>query len=103
MKAIKVSDVVGDFAEDKDKARTLRVKEIVPVLEEGHEVAVDFQGVTLATQSFIHALISEVIRAYGPSVLDRIVFQHCNTSIKGLIQFVAEYSQDTGGGENSAE
>jgi hypothetical protein len=95
MKVIKVGRKAGPFAEDKDVARDLRLKRLLPALENGQEVALDFEGVHLATQSFVHALISDVIRQQGSGVLDRIVFVRCSDEIKSLIAIVSEYSQDS--------
>ncbi len=52
---------VGDFAEDKDAARRLREEVIVPAIERGDEVVIDFSAASSATQSFLHALFSGVI------------------------------------------
>lgn len=94
MKTINVAAVTGSFAEDKDAARELRTKQLVPALKKGERVSVDFRGVDLATQSFVHALISDAIRSLGPDVLDRVTFAHCKGEIRSLISIVAEYSQE---------
>jgi len=65
MKTIKLFPVTGSFAENKDIARDIRVKEIIPALDKNEEVTLDFKDVDSATQSFIHALISDIIRNYG--------------------------------------
>ncbi len=59
MSILKVGAAVGTFAEDKDIARDLRMNRLTPALEKGEDVTLDFDGVELATQSFIHALISD--------------------------------------------
>jgi hypothetical protein len=88
----------GAFAENKDVARRLRLEHIVPALERGEEVVIDFENVEAATQSFIHALISDLLRKYGPSVLDRISFKSCNETVKKIIGIVVEYMQEGMGG-----
>ncbi len=90
-----MADVAGDFAENKDAARTLREERVRPLLVNGQEVVLDFKGVGLATQSFIHALLSDLIRTLGPDVLDLLAFRNCNENIEGLISIVIEYSQDS--------
>lgn len=94
MTKVQVEEAAGSFAENKDAARKLRREVLAPALSSGNTVTVDFKGVELATQSFIHALISDVIRSVGPSVLDRVIFENCNEAIKGLIEIVVEYSQE---------
>ncbi len=83
----------GNFAENKDVARDLREQVILPHLEKGEEITLNFEGVSSATQSFIHALISDVIRKHGESVFDKVIFKSCNAKVKKLIQIVADYMQ----------
>lgn len=58
---IKLFKKVGSFAEDKDIAKEIRINEVMPFLDK-EEVTFDFLNVDGATQSFIHALISDLIR-----------------------------------------
>ena len=97
MKEIILRERVGSFAENKDLAREMREKDIKPALEAGQEVVLDFGGVSLATQSFIHAMISDPIRVYGADVLDSISFRNCNESVKTLVTVVCDYMQDSFG------
>jgi hypothetical protein len=57
-------------------------------------VVLDFSGVELATQSFIHALISALIRDDDLQALERLVFKGCNDAVATLISIVADYSQE---------
>ncbi len=91
----KLINLFGDFAEDKDKAKDLRIKQILPELEKGNNIIIDFEGVNNATQSFIHALISDLIRKKGIDVLDNIEFKNCNETIKTIITIVVNYMQDS--------
>ncbi len=90
---IKLYDFVGNFAENKDTAREIRLNKIAPTLEKEEEVTLNFDKVKSATQSFIHALISDIIRKEGIQVLDRIYFKNCNDTIKKIIEIVIEYMQ----------
>ena len=92
--AIIMYNEVGDFAEDKDKAAHIRVNKIFPALKDGKIVILDFQSVNSTTQSFIHALISDVIRNEGITVLDRLFFRNCNEIVKGIIEIVVDYMQE---------
>ena len=94
MKSITLFEVVSDFAENKDIARDLRTKVIEPELQNGKSVILDFQGVNSATQSFVHALISNTIKTFGVNVLDRLSFKNCNDQIKTIIGIVVDYVQD---------
>lgn len=92
---IKLADHVGKFAENKDIARDIRLGQIVPALEKGHEVMLDFAGIDSATQSFVHALISDVIRKFGADVLDKLGFKSCNETVKKIINIVTSYMQES--------
>ena len=94
MKEIRLAGMTGSFAENKDKAREIRLKEIMPALDRGEDITLDFSSVDSATQSFVHALISDVIRKHGPGVLDRIYFKNCNETIRKIIEIVSEYMQE---------
>jgi hypothetical protein len=91
---IKLFPWTGKFAENKDVARELRLNNILPALNDGKEVILDFQGVDSATQSFIHALISDVIRKKGIDFLDHIFFKNCNAVVQKIIKIVVDYMQD---------
>ena len=95
MKRISVHKFAGDFAGDKDAAAKIRDDVLIPGLQSKTDtrVILDFAGVDLATQSFVHALLSSVIRLQA-SDLERIEFQNCNQSIQDIIEIVAEYSQE---------
>jgi len=95
MKIIKMFPLVGNFAENKDLARDIRIKQIIPALEKKQEVTLDFKGVDSATQSFVHALISDLIRKFGSEVLDTIFFKNCSETIKEIVNIVVEYMQET--------
>ena len=96
MNTIKMLPLVGSFAENKDLARKIRLEELIPNIKEQEEVTFDFEGIDSATQSFIHALISDLIRNYGSEVLDQIYFQNCNDVLKQIINIVVEYMQEGG-------
>ncbi len=95
MLTITISSVAGTFAENKDVAKRLREKQILPALmDESKEVVLDFADVTGATQSFIHALISEAIRKYGDDVFNRMYFKNCSPAVEQVINTVADYMED---------
>ncbi|OGV97080.1 hypothetical protein A2W24_00020 [Microgenomates group bacterium RBG_16_45_19] len=94
-KIIKLSHMVNDFAENKDVAKKIRIEKIMPALTEGHEVVLDFGGISGATQSFIHALISDPIRKLKNVALDRLVFKNANDDIREIISIVYRYMQES--------
>lgn len=95
MTTVAVFDLASDFAEDKDVAAEVRDTRIRPALDAGDEVFLDFTGVDLTTQSFIHAMISDVLRTKGEEILDQIAFKGCQPGVQGIIETVIQYSLET--------
>jgi len=95
MPTILIKKSVGTFAENKDVAREIRIKKILPNLAKRKKIALDFSQVTGATQSFVHALISDAIRQYGDEALDLIIFKNCSPIVKEIIATVTEYMQES--------
>ena len=99
---IHLQPVVGSFAENKEKAKELRVNKIMPTLAQRKKVTFDFKGVDGATQSFIHALISDPIRKYGDEAYDKLYYKNINEDVKEIVSTVYRYMQeslDGGSGE----
>lgn len=94
MKTIMLQNFVGSFAENKDAARDIRLKQMIPALDEGDDITLDFEGIDAATQSFIHALISDLIRKYGNAVLDRLYFKNCSITVQKIVSIVVDYMQE---------
>lgn len=92
---IKILNFAGEFAENKDVARKIRVNKIMPALEKKNQVILNFSGVSGATQSFMHALISDAIRKYGNGVFDLILFKDCSPVVREVVNIVAEYMQES--------
>jgi len=95
MKTIIIFNRTGAFAENKDIARDIRINEIIPALNNGEDITLDFEKVDAATQSFIHALISDVIRKSGSAALDRVAFKSCAETVKKIISMVTDYMQES--------
>ena len=88
---INIFNRAGAFAENKDIAKDVRIKKILPALAQGKKVTLDFDKVDAATQSFIHALISDILRKHGANVLDLITFKSCNITVQKIIEIVVDY------------
>ena len=62
-------------------------------MQKGQDLILDFEKIDSITQSFAHALISDLIRNYGIDVLDRVSFANCNKSVTKIIEIVTDYMQ----------
>jgi hypothetical protein len=91
---ILIESKAGKFAENKDVARDIRLSKIMPALAKGQKVTLDFADITGATQSFVHALISEPIRQYGDDVFDKLFFKNCSPTVQQVINIVADYMEE---------
>jgi STAS-like domain of unknown function (DUF4325) len=89
---IDITPSAGDLAEDKDYARALRTSAILPQLEKGGQIVLDFSRVKYVTQSFVHALVGEALARYGAELLDRIEFKDCSPQIRSVVSLVVDYS-----------
>lgn len=96
---IKILKFAGEFAENKDVAKKLRLEKIMPSLSKGHQIVIDFEGMTGATQSFVHALISDPIRKYKDVTFENLLYKNANNDIKGIILIVYRYMQESLNGE----
>jgi hypothetical protein len=80
------------FTDDKDEARKIRKNTILPTLQANRRVVLDFAEVRSSTQSFVHALLGEVLQRFRDDALENLEFRHCSPLIKSLIELVVDYS-----------
>jgi hypothetical protein len=100
-KIIKLKKLAGEFAENKDIAKEVRITEIMPALSKGIEIVIDFTGVSGATQSFIHALVSDPIREFKEVAFDKLIYKGANDDIREIISIVYRYMQESLYGEST--
>ena len=89
---IKIMDFCINFAEDKDIAKAIREDYIIKYIISKEKVILNLKEIDSSTQSFIHALISEIFQKYGETALNLVEFKNCNVAIKSLIATVINYS-----------
>jgi hypothetical protein len=95
MTKIDIAQQAGDFAEDKDLAASIREGHLRPAVTQQVEITLNFSGVRLVTQSFVHALISDVLRQNGEDALKYIVFKGCSQGVRGIVETVVQYSLES--------
>ena len=89
---VKLHAGIGGFAGDKDEAKKLRMETILPAFHDGKEVILDFSEVKYSTQSFVHALLGEVLQRFCEPALDKLEFKNYSPQVKSLVQLVVDYS-----------
>jgi hypothetical protein len=82
---------VADFEEDVERAAEVRDTQILPPLDAGEVVVLDFQGVPFATQSFVHALLYKVFKDH-PSFRTGLSLAGCSSSAIEAVRAVAAYA-----------
>ncbi len=92
IKTIELKPGIAGFAEDKDQARLTRINTLLPALDRGESIILDFRHVKYATQSFIHALLGEALYKYGEGVLDKVEFRNCTPQLRSVVELVVDYS-----------
>lgn len=93
---VKIAERAGTFAENKDTAKALRMRLILPALRrpDPEDIVLDFEGVTGTTQSFIHALVADAIRDEDLDALDHLVFANCGEVVQSVVEIVVSYAQE---------
>jgi hypothetical protein len=81
---------VSDFLENVELAAEVRRTKLLPAIDQGRWIVLDFTGVRFATQSFVHALIYEPLRTSGS--LLRMSFLNCSRATMEAVRTVAAYA-----------
>lgn len=84
-------DASDNLAENKDIAKAARIEQILPALDSGEHITIDFSAVTSITQSYANALIGEGLKKHGLDALERIEFKGCTEKVKAIIGLVVDY------------
>ncbi len=83
---------VKSFEENVEEAARIRDTEILPSMNGGTMVVIDFGGVRFATQSFVHALMYKVIRD-GQQIGATLSIANCSRSTREAVMAVAAYAK----------
>ena len=89
---IEIPEGVGGLAEDKDLAKAMRIQRVLPALDAGDTLVLDFSQVHRVTQSFVHALIGEALQKHGAQSLEQIEFFACEEQVRRVVDLVVNYS-----------
>lgn len=83
---------IDGFNDDKEQAKVVRTEILMPTLEQNRSVVIDFKKVKTSTQSFMHALLGEVLVRFRESALAKLEFRNCSRQVKTLVEVVVDYS-----------
>ena len=69
-------------------------EEIKPLLDKNEKVILDFQGIELATQSFLDEIFGIFVRAFGTDYIrGKLLIENVSPAIKKTINLVIAYSK----------
>ena len=69
-------------------------EEIKPLLDKNEKVILDFQGIELATQSFLDEIFGIFVRAFGTDYIrGKLLIENVSPTIKKTINLVIAYSK----------
>jgi hypothetical protein len=63
---VSIFNYFGKWAEDKDQAINFRDKRLMPAIEQGKKIDLDFRDVETAPHSFLNALLAGPVQRLGP-------------------------------------
>lgn len=87
-----VRNYFGGTAEDKHKAIMIRDSELLPAMEAGKSIIMDFENVRTSPHSFLNALLSSLIYSAGIRAYKRIKIINATSEIRGTIDFIFDES-----------
>jgi anti-sigma regulatory factor (Ser/Thr protein kinase) len=83
---------VSDFLENVEEAARIRDEIVIPSLEMHRSVVLDFDNITVITQSFAHALFHKILRAQMHVRYD-LQLCRCSDAVRAAITAVASYAK----------
>lgn len=87
---VSVFNYFGKYAEDKDAAITFRDRRLMPAIENGKKIDLDFRDVETAPHSFLNALLATSIRRLGMKAYQRIRIYNAPGPIHEIFDKVME-------------
>jgi|SRR5271157_2037645 len=87
---VSVYNYFGKYAEDKDAAIKYRDRHLIPALEQGKRIDLDFDRVETAPHSFLNALLATPVAKLGPKAYQWIKIRNAPAAIREIIDGVLE-------------
>lgn len=90
-----VSNYFGPYAEDKQAAIKQRDSKIMPAVEEGKAIVLDFDSVKSSPHSFLSALIATPIKILGMSAYKKIKIVNAAPEIRETIDYIFDENTES--------
>jgi hypothetical protein len=91
---LSIDNYFGSHAEDKSAAIKYRTEKLVPAINAGKSILVDFSNVNYAPHSFLSALFATPIRILGIAAYKRIKIVNATPDIRETIDFILDENTD---------
>lgn len=91
-----VENYFGKHAEDKEAAIAHRKRYLIPAIEEGRAILVDFKNVENAPHSFLSALLATPIKRLGMEAYKKIKIINASPEIRETIDFILDENTSIG-------
>lgn len=85
---LNIKNYFGRFAEDKYLAIKLRDQKLLPAIEDGKTLKIDFEEVELAPHSLLNALLATPVKRLGNSAYIKIKIVNASQEIRDIIEFI---------------
>ena len=82
---------VSDFEEDVEEAARVRDEVIARALDTGNLIVLDFSGIRVTTQSFVHSLIYKLLRD-DERILSDLSVANCSGATREVILTIEGYA-----------
>lgn len=85
VKEFKISQMFSETMCLGGKASGHFLRNEIEIALDKHDVHIDFEGLSLITQSFSDEFLGALIADRGEAVLDKITFKNCSEDIEALL------------------
>ena len=85
-----IENYFGKWAEDKDAAISFRDRDLIPAIQEGKRIELDFRGVETVPHSFLNALLATPVQRLGIKAYQWIRIYNATGSIHEIIRTIFE-------------
>lgn len=87
---ISVLNFFGPYAENKQEAISFRDGRLLPAVEQGKVILIDFQGVVSAPHSFLSALLATPIKRLGMQSYKKIKIVNSEPEIRETLDYILD-------------
>lgn len=87
---VSIYNYFGKWAEDKDAVIVFRDRHLIPALDAGKKIELDFQSVETAPHSFLNALLASAVQRLGVYAYQRIKIINAPGPVREIIDMIFE-------------